>query len=118
MFDKLEDTLKLILQKLEQQEELLQLSISALTTKKDVAKFLNKSTNTIDNYISNDTFLENIHYFYNENKKIEFIPLAILKFKKNPTRSTKKSITNLDEPSKKIYHSSINTLIKGLNIEH
>lgn len=62
--------------------ELIQLALTNLHTKKDVARFLNKSEKTIDNYIKNYTFIENKHYFINENHKIEFIPAAILEFKK------------------------------------
>ncbi len=59
------------------------MTISLLNTKKSVSKFLNKSEKTIDNYIKNDTFIENMHYFYNENKKVEF--------KKNPIQKLKLS---------------------------
>lgn len=69
--------------------ELLQISISSLNTKKAVSKFLNKSEKTIDNYIKNDTFIENKHYFYNENKRVEYIPFAIVEFKKNPKHKIK-----------------------------
>lgn len=69
--------------------QLVQLAITSLHTKKDVARFLNKSEKTIDNYIKNDTFIENKHYFINENQKIEFIPNAILEFKKNPKHKIK-----------------------------
>lgn len=112
MFDNLENTLKLILQKLEYNEELLQLSISALKTKKDVAKFLSKSEKTIDNYVKNNTLKINIHYFINERKRIEFIPLGILEFKKAP--KVAKEITV--EESKKIYHSSVNSITQGLKV--
>jgi len=69
--------------------ELLQISITSLNTKKAVSKFLNKSEKTIDNYIKNETFIENKHYFINENQRIEFIPGAILDFKKNPNHKIK-----------------------------
>jgi len=109
----IEETLSLILQKLENNEELLQLSISTLTTRKEVARFLNKSEKTIDNWITNNTFQENVHYFINEKKRVEFIPFAILEFKKAP----KKAITpkQIDE-SKKIYHSSVKSITEGLKV--
>ena len=112
MFDNLENTLKLILEKLEYTEELLQLSISSLRTKKEVAKFLNKSDKTIDNYVKNHTFKKDVHYFYNERKRVEFIPFAILKFKKAPKS---RMIPTVDE-TKKIYHSSVNSITQGLKI--
>ncbi|MFY9088715.1 hypothetical protein [Arcobacter aquimarinus] len=76
---------------------LVQLAITSLHTKKDVARFLNKSEKTIDNYIKNDTFIENKHYFINENQKIEFIPNAILEFKKNPKHKIKILETQKEE---------------------
>ena len=88
--------------------QLVQLAITSLHTKKDVARFLNKSEKTIDNYIKNDTFIENKHYFINENKKIEFIPGAILDFKKNPkhkikiTEPIKEETIKLSETTSKI----------------
>jgi len=86
MFDDLENTLNLIIKKLETNEELLQLSISTLSTKKDVARFLDKTTKTIDNYIKNGVLIENIHYVINDNDKLEFIPLAIIDYKKFPKK--------------------------------
>lgn len=112
MFDNLESTLRLILEKLEYNEELLQLSISTLTTKKEVARFLNKSDKTIDNYVKNNTLKKDVHYFYNERNRVEFIPFAILKFKKCPKE---KIISTIDE-SKKIYHSSVNSITQGLKV--
>ena len=106
----IEDTLQLIITKLEYNEELLQLSISTLTTKKEVAKFLNKSEKTIDNYIKNNTLKKDIHYFYNERNRVEFIPFAILKFKKAP----KIYIAPKIDESKKIYHNSVNSITQGL----
>lgn len=112
MFDNLENTLNLILQKLEYNEELLQLSISTLTTKKEVARFLNKSDKTIDNYVKNGTLKKDIHYFYNEKNRVEFIPFAILKFKKAP--KTENIPTN--DETKKIYHPSVSLITQGLKI--
>lgn len=108
----IEDTLQLIITKLEYNEELLQLSISSLTTKQEVAKFLNKSTKTIDNYIKNNTLKKDIHYFINEKNRVEFIPFAILKFKKAP----KVQLTPVVDKSKKMYHKSVNSITQGLKI--
>lgn len=64
--------------------ELLQISINSLNTKKAVARFLNKSEKTIDNYIKNKTFQDGKHYFINEKNRVEFLPFGIVSFKKNP----------------------------------
>lgn len=92
--------------------QLVQLAITSLHTKKDVARFLNKSEKTIDNYIKNDTFIENKHYFINENQKIEFIPNAILEFKKNPKHKIKIIEPIKEEPIKLSETSS--KILKGI----
>ena len=92
--------------------QLVQLAITSLHTKKDVARFLNKSEKTIDNYIKNDTFIENKHYFINENQKIEFIPNAILEFKKNPKHKIKIIEAQKEETIKLSETSS--KILKGL----
>lgn len=85
----IESKLDLMQNQLNNVIELLQISITSLNTKKAVARFLNKSEKTIDNYINNYTFIENKHYFINENNRIEFIPFAIVEFKKNPNHKIK-----------------------------
>jgi len=94
--------------------ELLQISISSLNTKKSVSKFLNKSEKTIDNYIKNDTFIENKHYFYNENKRVEFIPFAIVEFKKNPTHKIKLIINDNTAADKLELSETTSKILKGL----
>ncbi len=112
----IEETLSLILKKLDTQEELLQLAISNLTTRKEVANFLSKSEKTIDNYVKNGTFEEDIHFFHNEKNKIEFIPTAILEFKKHPQIHYKTSIKPKEQKVEKIYHSSLSCITKGLKV--
>ena len=92
--------------------ELLQLSISSLNTKKAVAKFLNKSEKTIDNYIHNNTLIENKHYFINDNKKIEFITFAIVDYKKNPNHKIK--IFEVKKEEKIILSKTSTKILKGL----
>ncbi|AXH12390.1 hypothetical protein [Halarcobacter bivalviorum] len=91
--------------------ELLQISITSLNTKKAVSKFLNKSEKTIDNYIKNETFIENKHYFINENQRVEFIPSAILEFKKNPNHKIK----IIEQKEEKIILSETSSkILKGI----
>jgi hypothetical protein len=116
MFDNLEDTLKLIVEKLETQEELLQLSISVLNTKKSVANFLGKSEKTIDNYIANNTLKKDIHYFYNGAGKLEFIPMGIVKFKRNPAEQKALIKEDTKDDTKKVYHPSVKTIVEGLKV--
>ncbi|OCL91387.1 hypothetical protein [Arcobacter porcinus] len=93
---------------------LLQLSINSLNTKKDVARFLNKSEKTIDNYIKNNTFIENKHYFINENNRIEFISQGIIDFKKYPNHKIK-IIENKDINNRRIQLSKTSSkILKGV----
>ena len=82
MFETLESTLLLILDKLDKQEQLLQVALDSLTTRKAVAKFLGVHPKTIGNYIDDGRFQKGREYVCNENGDVEFIPLAIVDFKK------------------------------------
>ncbi len=92
--------------------ELLQLSINSLNTKKAVAGFLNKNEKTINNYINNNTFIENKHYFINENNKVEFIPFAIVEFKKNPKHKIK--MIEVKNEDKITLSETSSKILKGL----
>lgn len=52
-----------------------------LTSKKEVAKFLNKSERTINNYIEQGLLMENYHFYRKNGKILVFIEDAILKFR-------------------------------------
>lgn len=105
--------LNLILQKLEDQEELLLLTISNLTTKKEVANFLKKTDRMIDYYISNGTFKEGIHFTTDETGKRKFMPQGIVDFKRN--KNHKKDIKKV-ESEKKICHPSVLNIVQGLKV--
>lgn len=105
--------LNLILQKMEDYEELLLLTISTLTTKKAVANFLKKTDRMIDYYIENGKFQEGIHYLIDEDGKKEFIPQGIVDYKRN--KNHKKDRKKV-EPEKKIFHPSVQNIVQGLKI--
>lgn len=108
----IESKLDLMQNQLNNVIELLQIAITTINTKKSVSKFLNKSEKTIDNYIKNQTFVLNKHYFINENEKIEFIPSAILEFKKNPNHKIK--IIEVKKEEKIILSETTSKILKGL----
>lgn len=110
----IEERFDLIQNQLDTVCELLQLSITSLNTKKSVARFLNKSEKTIDNYINNNTFIEDKHYFINEKNKIEFIPFEIVKFKKNPKHKIK--IIEQIKEEKIILSETTSKILKGILI--
>ena len=105
-----EKILYLILKKLEQQEKLLMLSISALNTKKEVARFFNRSEKTIDNWIKNGIFTEGVEYLKNSKGKVAFIPSGILNHRNNILKKPQKNI----DSKKKVYHPSVASIVKGL----
>ncbi len=70
-----------LLKKVSILEERLSKLTPPLTNKKEVAKFLNKSERTINNYISQG-YLKEGHHFYRKNGKIlVFIEDAIFEFR-------------------------------------
>lgn len=80
MFEDLENTLKDIRSELRLYRQLFALIMKTLSKKKQVAEFLGISIGTISNYIKDGHFVEEIHYFYNNEGKEEFIPEGIIKF--------------------------------------
>jgi len=76
-------------QSIYRQEQLMQVVIDSLTTKKAVAKFLGVHPVTIKNYVKNGTFELDREYFIDKDGEIEFVPSAIVDFKKN--RNSKKA---------------------------
>ncbi len=81
MFEDLENTLKDIRSELSLYRQLFALSLTMLSTKKQVAKFLGVSTTTVSKYIEDGRFTEEIHFFHNHHDRVEFLPEGIIKFK-------------------------------------
>lgn len=52
-----------------------------LTSKKEVAKFLNKSERTVNNYIEQGLLKEGFHFYRKNGKILVFIEDAILEFR-------------------------------------
>ena len=73
MFEELENTLTKILEKLDNQEIMLQMVLSSLTTSKQVAAFLAVSTRTIELWVKNGTLVQNVHYYRNDKNRLVFI---------------------------------------------
>jgi len=103
MFKTLEEA---ILKILENQEN-LQVKIDAILqiewSTKDVARYLNKSTKSIENYIKQGKLKEGVH-FIRRNRRLYFYPEAIIDFKKdllNP-KEIKKIEKQLHPISRKI----------------
>lgn len=97
--------------KLDVVTEFILLFINTLTTHKAVSNYLGKSEKTINNYINNNTFIMNYHYFINENNKVVFIPSAILEFKLNPKH--KLQILEPKKEEKIILSKTSTKILKG-----
>ncbi|MDD5400244.1 MAG: helix-turn-helix domain-containing protein [Sulfurimonas sp.] len=80
-FENLE-LIPMLLKKIENMEERMSKLVPPITTKREVAKFLNVTDRTINNYIAQGLLKEQ-HHFYRKNGKIlVFIEDAIAEFKK------------------------------------
>ena len=87
MFDELENTLKEILHRLDEQQALLQVTLNSLTTSKAVANFLGISQRTIQLWVKQKKLQEGTHY-YRDGKRLVFVPAAILELKNNPYKGS------------------------------
>jgi len=70
-----------LLSKIEIMEDRLSKLMPPITTKKEVAKFLNKSESTINRYIQNGYLVEGVHFYKKNGKILVFIEDAITEFR-------------------------------------
>ena len=99
----LEEILNQILQKLDEQQALLQVTLNSLTTSKAVASFLGVSPRTIQLWVKQKKLQEGTHY-YRDGKRLLFIPASILELKNNPYKGSsplKEDIQKEKTPKKK-----------------
>jgi len=101
-----EEKLDLVLQRLEEQQQLLELFIPDLRKKRHVATFLNLTEQCLDNWIkdSDSPIEEGIHYRFNSRGALEFISSAIIVLKrtggyKNRRENKKEILTNETVPA-------------------
>ena len=81
----LEEILKQILHRLDEQQALLQVTLNSLTTSKAVASFLGVSPRTIQLWVKQKKLQDGKHY-YREGKRLVFIPAANFGVKKQSLR--------------------------------
>ena len=94
--------------------ELLLKEKADLTSYKNVAKFLNRTPKTIQNYIKRGYLIENEHFYRNPMGKVVFIPKSIIAFKNGKTEKRQldpmiKSKSKLNE-----LHPSVKRLLEGV----
>lgn len=79
-----EEKLDLVLIKIEEQQQLLELFIPDLRKKRHVATFLNVTEQCLDNWIkdSDSPIEEGVHYRFNSRGVLEFISSAIILLKR------------------------------------
>lgn len=71
-----------LLKQVEEMNNIMKKMIPPITTKKEVAKFLDKSERTVNNYIERGILKEG-HHFYRKNGKIlVFVESAVIEFRK------------------------------------
>lgn len=96
MFESLENTLLEIKSELRLYRELFALQLDSLRTRKQVAKFLQVDPKTVHNYTLNGTFKEGVHFVVHESGKKEYVPEAIIQFKKE-MKNRKKEVKKVEK---------------------
>lgn len=99
MFEELELTLKIILEKLNKQEQMLNLYTSNLTTRKQVAEFLGVCTKSIENYEKDGRFKEGVHYVREESGRLKYLPQGIVEFSTTSRKESKSTVVKQLHPS-------------------
>jgi hypothetical protein len=100
-----EEKLDLVLIKIEEQQQLLELFIPNLRKKRHVATFLNVTEQCLDNWIkdSDSPIEEGVHYHFNSRGALEFISSAIILLKRTGgyknRRESKKEILKETVPA-------------------
>lgn len=92
MFDlKTFENLELIpqlLEKITNMEDRMSKLVPPITCKKEVAKFLNVSERTINNYITQGSLKDGYHFYRKNGKILVFIEDAVAEFKKELNKGT------------------------------
>ncbi len=70
-----------LLEKISSMEERLKKFTPPLTTKKEVANFINKSQSTVNRYMSQGLLIEGTHFYRKNGKILVFIEEAIIEFR-------------------------------------
>ncbi|NQY22304.1 MAG: hypothetical protein HRT40_13565 [Campylobacteraceae bacterium] len=111
----IEEILIKLQMRLDNIQELLELAIGTLTNKQAVSKFLHKNPKTIDTYIKNGSYIENVHFFLNDRGKVEFLPFGILNFRKKPNYKIVFSEEKEILDSKDLHlNKTTNKILKGI----
>ena len=71
-----------LLKQVEEMSAIIKKMMPPITTKKDVAKFLEKSEGTIGNYISNGLLKEGKHFYRKNGRMLVFVESAVIEFRK------------------------------------
>ena len=76
------ELIPILLAKIELMEKRHKILMPPITTKKEVAKFLNRSERTINNYIERGLLKEGYHFYRKNAKILVFIEDAISEFRR------------------------------------
>lgn len=91
----LEDKLDLILNQQEKFNGYIELFMPDLTTEKGVIHFFEITRTTFNTYISNNTFIEGVHYIKDGKKRV-FVSDKIIRLKKLGIKGKRNKNTNQD----------------------
>lgn len=71
-----------LLKQVEEMSNIIKKMIPPITTKKEVAKFLDKSERTVNNYIERGILIEGQHFYRKNGKMLVFVESAVIEFRK------------------------------------
>ncbi len=82
-----------------------------LTRSKDVEKFLELSRESLRRFREDGRFKENVHFKYDENERVKYIPEGIISFEKTFVKNERKIRTDKEKQNKeKIRKSNLSQL--------
>lgn len=71
-----------LMKQIEEMNNMIKKMIPPITTKKEVAKFLEKSERTVNNYIERGILQEGKHFYRKNGKILVFVESAVIEFRR------------------------------------
>lgn len=71
-----------LMKQIEEMRDMMAKMMPPITTKKEVAKFLDKSERTVNNYITQGILKEGTHFYRKNGKILVFVESAVIEFRK------------------------------------
>lgn len=107
----IEEKLDLVLTKIEETQQLLELFVPDLRKRRHVAAFLGITEQSLKNWLkdSNSPIEQGVHYYLNSHSDAEFIPSSIIALKRSGGYKNRREIKNEDRTDEVIAAKNITT---------